>query len=223
MGNNPSRAVQQHQQSASSSASASPPNAPTRASSSAYRRPGYRRNSLQPPASAKHVPYIPEGTVAGRLPQQHEGVDSLLPSENLPYTPQPRRESIAESIPESGYSDFPHRTREGLLEDAATLRLFPTPPMGEPNPTTATANNDNTPGPFSHHINPFAQSGSNQPAVLTGRRGSIDSYTASIEDDIPETDTRAIPTVVQWSHGGNKVYLTGTFCSWAKRYRLTRK
>ncbi|KAJ9608943.1 galactose metabolism- protein [Cladophialophora chaetospira] len=32
--------------------------------------------------------------------------------------------------------------------------------------------------------------------------------------------TQTTPTVIEWNHGGNKVYVTGTFANWEKKYRL---
>ncbi|RPB25319.1 AMPKBI-domain-containing protein [Terfezia boudieri ATCC MYA-4762] len=53
------------------------------------------------------------------------------------------------------------------------------------------------------------------------RRGSIRS-TTTVEDDEAVDESRSIPTLVTWTHGGNKVYITGTFCGWRKKYRLTK-
>ena len=53
------------------------------------------------------------------------------------------------------------------------------------------------------------------------RRGSIRS-TTTVEDDETVDESRSIPTLVTWTDGGNKVYITGTFCGWRKKYRLTK-
>lgn len=61
------------------------------------------------------------------------------------------------------------------------------------------------------------------PSITTDkRRGSADSVT-TIDGDESPADGRTVPTLVEWPHGGNKVYLTGTFCGWAKRFKLTRR
>jgi hypothetical protein len=250
MGNNPSRAATQHhhpqqQQSTSSSASASPPNAPTRTpSSSASRRPGYRRNSLQSPTSVKYsTPNSQEFSTSARYrhqqqQHQHEGVtgDFLLPSEHHHryHTPPSRRESIAETISESGYKTFPARTREELLQDAATLRLFPSPPTSQDKTLTAatamsSSSSNVSPSPFAPGVNPFGRLAPNRHPATAGEgmrqgRGSMESTTASMEEDLaPESDVRATPTLIQWPHPGAKVYITGTFCAWEKRYKLARK
>lgn len=161
--------------------------------------------------------------------------DFLCPSDYR-YTP-PRRESIAETISESGYSAFPIRTKEELVEDAATLKLFPSPPIGSHSmiaerPQSMAESSTSTivtPGLFAVNSNPFGSSTAGQCSHAAGsdgprhRRGSMESTAASVEEDLaPEADIRAIPTRVEWAHGGNKVYLTGTFCGWGKRYRLTK-
>ncbi|KAF8457972.1 5'-AMP-activated protein kinase beta subunit, interation domain-containing protein [Terfezia claveryi] len=67
-----------------------------------------------------------------------------------------------------------------------------------------------------------------EPAGMSGlgaeelqRRGSIRS-TTTVEDDETVDESRSIPTLVTWTDGGNKVYITGTFCGWRKKYRLTK-
>ncbi|KAI5803249.1 5'-AMP-activated protein kinase beta subunit, interation domain-containing protein [Geopyxis carbonaria] len=214
MGNNPSRsAAHAHQQSTSSSASASPPNAPSRiSSSSSSRRPGYRRNSLQPPASAKYSSPTSQDQAFASRPRQ----DVLS---DYRYAAPPRRESIAEGIPESYTSNI--RSRDEVLKDAATLRQFPVPPS--PKQTTPTFSD------ISYTTNEgtaFQKSTVRPPYITDGirhARGSVESTVSMNEPDLPETDVRAIPTVVQWPYDGNKVYLTGTFCGWAKKYRLTQE
>lgn len=56
------------------------------------------------------------------------------------------------------------------------------------------------------------------------RKSSLDSTISMGENDMPNSrDERAIPTQVQWKEGGEKVYVTGTFCSWEKKYRLMKQ
>lgn len=54
------------------------------------------------------------------------------------------------------------------------------------------------------------------------RRGSIRSTTTVEDDEVTVDESRSIPTLVTWTDGGNKVYITGTFCGWRKKYRLTK-
>lgn len=54
------------------------------------------------------------------------------------------------------------------------------------------------------------------------RRGSIRSTTTAEDDEVTLDESRSIPTLVTWTDGGNKVYITGTFCGWRKKYRLTK-
>ena len=271
MGNNPSRAAAQHnhhnhahqqqqQPQQSPSTSAPPSNAPTRASSSSTpRRTGYRRNSLQSPATTHYSnPTSQEFSTTARPRYQSEcataaaAADFVPPSDHHPHyhhryhTPPPphRRESIAETISEGGYNAFPPRTREELLQDAAALRLFPSPPL-PPQPSTGSekasamssgGSGKASPSLFAPGVNPFAQQslpgGSRQPGGITPTiegmrqgRGSVESTTASMEEDMtsPELDARAVPTLIQWQHEGTKVYITGTFCAWEKKYKLSRK
>ena len=59
-------------------------------------------------------------------------------------------------------------------------------------------------------------------------RTSLLSHTTLEDDEEVElldqgTKGRAVPTTIQWTHGGNKVYVTGTFANWSKKYRMHRK
>ncbi|KAK6362073.1 hypothetical protein TWF730_005771 [Orbilia blumenaviensis] len=57
------------------------------------------------------------------------------------------------------------------------------------------------------------------------RRNSFGSATTvdTVElDEMNIDDTKAIPTTIEWTEGGKKVYVTGTFSGWKKKFRLTR-
>jgi hypothetical protein len=212
MGNNPSRnaATPQHPHQ-QSSASSSPSHAPTRVPSTSSRKASHRRNSLQPPASAKYfVPTAP-GATTQDFPTHARHRDSRNP------THHPRRESIAEAIT-GGYAVSPSRARDGIFDDAP-LRRFPSPPavpqpqIGRPGPS---AGGD-------HALPHFADIRAPPGDVMPRRRGSLESTTTVDEDEPAATDSRTIPTLVTWPHEGNKVYLTGTFCSWSKRFKLQRR
>ncbi|OQV02865.1 5'-AMP-activated protein kinase beta subunit, interation domain-containing protein [Cladophialophora immunda] len=60
------------------------------------------------------------------------------------------------------------------------------------------------------------------------RRSSMLSTTTQSEDELGEElqpyavhpTTQTVPTVIEWNQGGHKVYVTGTFANWEKKYRL---
>lgn len=63
----------------------------------------------------------------------------------------------------------------------------------------------------------------------TTRKSSILSTTTQSEEEVGEelqpfavdaATAQTVPTVIEWNHGGNKVYVTGTFANWEKKYRL---
>jgi hypothetical protein len=61
------------------------------------------------------------------------------------------------------------------------------------------------------------------------RRTSVLSNTTVDEDDVGDglavegdSDEPSVPTLVEWMQGGEKVYVTGTFAAWDKKYRLNR-
>ena len=39
----------------------------------------------------------------------------------------------------------------------------------------------------------------------------------------PEASQRTVPTTVWWKKPGDKVYVTGTFTSWSRKYRMNRE
>ncbi|RMD44489.1 hypothetical protein DV735_g659, partial [Chaetothyriales sp. CBS 134920] len=61
------------------------------------------------------------------------------------------------------------------------------------------------------------------------RRSSMLSAGSQDEDDIgeelPPVDPTAetVPTTIEWNKPGNRVYVTGTFANWEKKYRMQRK
>lgn len=80
----------------------------------------------------------------------------------------------------------------------------------------------------SNNAPPFIAEEPLEPAGMGGpgagelqRRSSIRS-TTTVEDDEMVDENRSIPTLVTWADGGNRVYITGTFCGWRKKYRLTK-
>ncbi|MCJ1302311.1 hypothetical protein MMC08_005114 [Hypocenomyce scalaris] len=62
-------------------------------------------------------------------------------------------------------------------------------------------------------------------------RSSVLSSTTLDEDDAgndlqpypADGSRRTVPTLVQWKQGGDKVYVTGTFASWSRKYRMYRE
>ena len=63
--------------------------------------------------------------------------------------------------------------------------------------------------------------------TLPSRTSLLSHTTLEDEDEMELADQgakgRAVPTTIQWTHGGNKVYVTGTFANWSKKYRMHRK
>lgn len=68
-------------------------------------------------------------------------------------------------------------------------------------------------------------------AAVLPQRDSVLSATAGdddeAEDEVPEVPSdgvqRTIPTKIEWKGEGKKVYVTGTFAGWNKKYRLNRR
>ncbi|KAL8944423.1 MAG: hypothetical protein Q9216_000474 [Gyalolechia sp. 2 TL-2023] len=63
------------------------------------------------------------------------------------------------------------------------------------------------------------------------RQGSVLSSTIAEDDDVAgdelqpyllEGPRRTVPTTVQWKQSGDRVYVTGTFTSWSRKFRMHR-
>ncbi|KAL8843107.1 MAG: hypothetical protein Q9170_000237 [Blastenia crenularia] len=61
------------------------------------------------------------------------------------------------------------------------------------------------------------------------RQASVLSSTTAEDDDVAgdelqpyplEGPRRTVPTILQWKHGGDRVYVTGTFTSWSRKFRM---
>lgn len=55
------------------------------------------------------------------------------------------------------------------------------------------------------------------------RKSSMASNSTVEEDELDLNESKTVPTVITWPHGGTKVYVTGTFAGWRKKYRLTKR
>lgn len=61
------------------------------------------------------------------------------------------------------------------------------------------------------------------------RKSSMMSTTTESEEEVGEelqpyaveqSNAQTVPTVIEWNHGGQRVYVTGTFANWERKYRL---
>lgn len=55
------------------------------------------------------------------------------------------------------------------------------------------------------------------------KRPSVGSATTLGDEEMADDDSKTVPTIIQWPHGGNKVYVTGTFANWRKKFPLTKR
>ncbi|KAL9060365.1 MAG: hypothetical protein Q9206_001087 [Seirophora lacunosa] len=63
------------------------------------------------------------------------------------------------------------------------------------------------------------------------RQGSVLSSTTAEDDDVAGDELqphpldgprRTVPTTLQWKQGGDRIYVTGTFTSWSRKFRMHR-
>ena len=63
------------------------------------------------------------------------------------------------------------------------------------------------------------------------RKDSMLSYTTQDDEEVGELQPYAVdnnggklvPVYIEWKHGGEKVYVTGTFARWEAKYKLHKK
>jgi hypothetical protein len=61
-----------------------------------------------------------------------------------------------------------------------------------------------------------------------GRRASVLSSTTAEEEELVDEfpnphNVPTVPTIIEWEGEGEKVYVTGTFVEWNRKFRLHRK
>lgn len=50
-----------------------------------------------------------------------------------------------------------------------------------------------------------------------------EDYSNEVQPYPEESSRKLVPTTVQWKQGGDKVYVTGTFTSWSRKFRMNRE
>lgn len=66
---------------------------------------------------------------------------------------------------------------------------------------------------------------------LRRKSSMLSETTTQSEEDVGDelqpfpvdANSQTVPTVIEWNHGGHKVYVTGTFANWEKKYRLHQR
>ena len=66
------------------------------------------------------------------------------------------------------------------------------------------------------------------PGILQRRSSVLSNTTADDDDDDMQPlqssgERAAIPTVIEWRQGGERVYVTGTFAGWDRKFRLQKE
>ena len=61
-----------------------------------------------------------------------------------------------------------------------------------------------------------------QLSALSSTTVDEDEYADELQQ-YPDGSQRTVPTTVWWKKAGDKVYVTGTFTSWSRKYRMTRE
>lgn len=87
-----------------------------------------------------------------------------------------------------------------------------------------------SPAPGSPVLEPTAAEDKAGDKGVHRSRSTISATTLDDDGDDDDEIYRAdevkgplVDTLIEWKEGGDKVYVTGTFCDWAKKSRLHRK
>ena len=191
----------------------------------------YSQSHSQPHSRSHSIPYS-ANSLSQRHPAQHDGMGNEQSRQKWrekgePSTPvrvprgaDPRRQRGPDSqfepsgppsdlsfIPHSNLN-FPPRLPLPIEEEIHT----PGSPILTPAGFSSVLHEDDVEGPLP-------------------RQASGVSSTTVDEDDIGDelqpfaldNSRRMVPTLVTWNQGGEKVYVTGTFTSWSRKFRMNRE
>ena len=102
--------------------------------------------------------------------------------------------------------NFPPRLPLPIQEEVYT----PGSPIISPDDVSSALHEDDVAGTIPHHTSLLSH-------------GTIDEDEEG-EVEFPDTAKgKTVPTLIEWKQPGNKVYITGTFASWSKKFRMYRR
>lgn len=216
------------------------------------RREPRRRESIQTLTAAKATAAPPSASLESATAQQHsnrrlETVAAATPllkpqdstasgrmgnEQSQPKPPPPERPSPVVrpvDVPQPNVETSPLDPTAPLPEQ---YRLPPSQYDRPPRLPLRIEEEVHTPG--SPIISPADVSSPIDPIDVDGalpRRTSVLSSTTADDEDVEEdlSLTEAspgrptVPTIIEWRQGGEKVYVTGTFAGWNRKYRLQRE
>ena len=92
---------------------------------------------------------------------------------------------------------------------------------------------DHTPGsPIATPVDISSDLNEDEIDGVLPRQGSVLSSTTAEDDDVAgdelqpyplEGPRRTVPTILQWKQAGDRIYVTGTFTSWSRKFRMHRE
>lgn len=142
----------------------------------------------------------------------------------------PMSRSKQETV-EERFEELPHSYQDRRYTPVAQLRppRLPLPIADVPipeSPTLMPVDKGNADVPIFETDDPISAV---EPQIR--RKSSMLSTTTQSEEEVGEelqpfavdATSWTVPTVIEWNHGGHKVYVTGTFANWEKKYRLHQR
>ena len=102
--------------------------------------------------------------------------------------------------------NFPPRLPLPIQEEVYT----PGSPIISPDDISSALHEDEIEGRIPH-----------QTSLLS--HGTLDEDEAGEVELLDAAKGKTVPTLIEWKQPGNKVYITGTFATWSKKYRMNRR
>lgn len=184
-----------------------------------------RAQSLATPTLKPHDIAALEKMGSGQSHEKDPSEPSPPPQEPSPLTrpvdvPQPAVRAASSSPPGAESSS----QSDGYHMQAAAYARPPRLPLPIEEEVHTPGSPIISPADFTTPIDPESIDG------VLPRRTSVLSSTTADEDDAADDscDTEgglrpAVPTIIEWLGPGEKVYVTGTFAGWNKKFRLHKK
>lgn len=138
---------------------------------------------------------VPRGTD----PRRQRGPDTQFEPPGPPRDPN--------HIPHTNLN-YPPRLPLPIEEEVHT----PGSPIFTPAGILSTLDDDDLEGPLPE-----------QASVISNTTLDDEEISDELQPYSLEESRRTVPTVVEWKQGGDKVYVTGTFTSWSRKFRMYRE
>ena len=150
--------------------------------------------------SRKKEQSVPVKVPRGSDPRRQKGPDTQFEPSGPPHDP--------DYVPHSNLN-FPPRLPLPIEEEVHT----PGSPIITPADISSALNEDDFEGALPR-----------QTSALSNTTAEEDDTTGNeLEPFAVDAKRKTVPTLVQWKQGGDRIYVTGTFTAWSRKFRMHRE